>query len=77
MATSRKVLSRKGTRASRPHAMVDLFPDVRHSPRNMRTIRFGLLVSTEAVGGVEVLDTLHALLMERASIGGGVEVEVA
>jgi hypothetical protein len=35
------------------------------------------LVRSEAIGGVEVLDTLDALLVEVGSGGSGVEVEIS
>lgn len=62
MATSRNALSKKGTRASRPHAIVDL--DVISMLTLLQADGDYVLVSTETVRSVQVLDAFHALLVE-------------
>ena len=72
MATSRNALSRKGTRASSPQAMVDLYI------RKMR-VRRGhelALVGPETVRSVQVLDAPDAFLVEGLWVGGRVEIQI-
>ena len=75
MATSRKALSRKGTRASRPQAIVDLGGV--NEFVNYEAKLHDSLVGPQTVRSVEVLDSPHTLLVERLWIRSGVEVQVA
>ena len=73
MATSRKPLSKNGTRASRPQAIVDLGGTIKTAAENhqMRS-----LVGPQAIGCMQVLDPLDAFLMERLGVWGSVEIEI-
>lgn len=75
IATSRKALSRNGTRASKPHAIVDL---VKNSCQTARiTDENYTLIRTKTVGCVQVFYATHALLVERDGVGSGMEVKVS
>ena len=69
-------MSRNGTRASRPQAMVDLYRWETDCKSREKGRHEFALVGSETVSSVKVLDTPNALLVEGLCVGCCVEIEV-